>query len=235
MNAVLLWKEYRQQRAIWLTVLLLAAILALTLSATLPIGKLTDFDLNNVNEITFSLLIIAVAYGIIVGAFAMAGEKEDGTLDFLDGLTGRRSPVWRRKVAASVVLVLSQCLAFTVVDIIFGFADSEIALIMLAAGLHGMAWGLLAGALCRTVLIAFLAGIAFVIGCWALSIFLAAIGLPILGWPAGVEERDVLSILVAVGLVLAAVYASWRIFCRDDISRRQPARRAPSLVKEGAP
>ena len=210
MNAALFWKEYRQQRVLWLTVLLVATFVAASFSATLQ--RRSEADV----AVTYSLMVIAVVYGIAVGALAMAGEKEDGTLDFLDNLTARRSTIWWRKLAAGMLLVLSQSSALAVLALVVGFDSSENALIMFAAGLNGMAWGLLAGALCRTVLIAVLTGIVFMISSLLLPIIVTAFRLLMLE----------LSILVAAGLGLAAFYASWRIFCRDDFSRR-PARLHP--------
>jgi hypothetical protein len=213
MNAALLWKEYRQQRALWLTVFLVAAFLAISMSVTLHSRHEAQF------AVAYSLMSIAVAYGVIAGALSMASEREDGTLDFLERLAGRRNPIWRRKLGAGIGLVFSQSLALAVVALIVGFSSSDNAFTMFAAGLNGMAWGMLAGARCRTVLIAVLMGIALMLGSWALAFILSALfRLPIFG--------------VEAGLGLAAFYASWRSFCRDDSSRRPPpARTGRPLVR----
>ena len=50
--------------------------------------------------------VVAVVYGVVAGAMLLAGDKEDGTLDFLDSLTGRRSALFARKVIAGVLLGL---------------------------------------------------------------------------------------------------------------------------------
>ncbi len=210
MNAVLLWKEYRQQRALWLTMLLLAAFLAISLNATLQRREASV-------AVDFLLMSIAVTYGVVVGALATASEKEDGTLDFLDTHAGKRAPVWSSKLAMGAALMLSQSLALATLALIVGLGYSNNALTMFAAGLNGIAWGLLAGALCRKVLVAVLTGIAFMLGSWAVSFVISMFALPIFG--------------VEAALAFAALGASFRCFCRDDLSRRpaQPPRRRPPV------
>ena len=110
MNHVLLWKEYRQQRAIWLVIALLGILLVLILG--LAIGQGSGLEVFRDGSIRPTLITIILAlgvtYGIVSGAMLLAGEKEDRTLDFLDGLSGERGPVWRRKATAGALFTLAQ-------------------------------------------------------------------------------------------------------------------------------
>ena len=47
-------------------------------------------------------------YGLICGAMLLAGEREMGTLPFLDALPGLRRQLWRAKCLAGVLLVIAQ-------------------------------------------------------------------------------------------------------------------------------
>ena len=82
-------------------------------------------------------------------------------------------------------------------------------------GLSALAWGLLGGALCSTVVTAILTAIVGMAGSWLLSIFS-------------------LNMLMTVGLeavpAIGAGYASWRVFCRNDLAREpSPPRFMPML------
>src|SRR5207302_3133676 len=113
MTAVLLWKEYRQQRAVWLAIAALAVLLSACLLAWM--GHQSDWRGNQADALRAGLngmlLCLVVVYGIVSGALLLANEKEEGTLAFLDNLIGWRGPLYARKLAAGVVLTLSQCLA----------------------------------------------------------------------------------------------------------------------------
>src|SRR5262249_398265 len=92
MTAVLLWKEYRQQRAFWLAVALLALLLVLSLAETLGQGSLWQVFHDESIGIALKgvLICLSIAYGVVSGALLLAGESDEGTLVFLDNLTMRR-------------------------------------------------------------------------------------------------------------------------------------------------
>ena len=78
-------------------------------------------------------------------------------------------------------------------------------------GLNGLAWGLLAGALCRTVLTAVLTGVALMAVSWLWSIIsMTTLDLFLFEGAAAVRRG----------------YASRRIFCRDDRLRLPPPGRS---------
>ena len=145
MTTALLWKEYRQQCAVWLAVTFLAVLLVLTLVETLGHGsgwqELENRNLRSIcNVIVFTL---AITFGLVSGTLLLAAERDDGTLTFLDCQTGLRGPVWSNKVAAGVVLTLSQSVALAVFAIAMGFGSWSMLLTLPTLGLHALAWGLL--------------------------------------------------------------------------------------------
>src|SRR6516225_10466103 len=153
MNHVLLWKEYRQQRAIWLAVAFLGIFLVLLLGLALGQGSGLEAFRDGSIRPTLIIIILAlgVTYGIVSGALLLAGEKEDRTLDFLDGLSGQRGPVWRRKATAGALFTLAQGLVMAILIAILGLGSWRTALIVLYWCLDGLAWGLLGGSLCQKV------------------------------------------------------------------------------------
>ena len=207
MNHVLLWKEYRQQRAIWLVIALLGILLVLILGLAMGQGSgLEVFRDGSIRPTLITIILaLGVTYGIVCGALLLAGEKEDRTLDFLDGLAGERGPVWRRKATAGALFTLAQGLVMALLIAILGLGSWRTALIVLYWCLDGLAWGLLGGSLCQKVLLAVLAGIAFMACSWLPVLFV---------------NSSVALYLSKAMLAGAAVLSSRRIFCQDDPSRQ---------------
>src|SRR5438876_10881507 len=76
MNHVLLWKEYRQQRAVWLAIALLGIFLVVVLG--LAMGQGSGLEVFRDNTIRRTLLMIVsalvLAHGVVCGALLLAGE-----------------------------------------------------------------------------------------------------------------------------------------------------------------
>jgi hypothetical protein len=206
-NAVILWKEYRQQRAVWLAILILAVLLVVILAEIL--GKGSGLQVYRDERLRSTLLTVVlclvVAQGMVSGALLLASEKEDGTLVFLDNLTGKRGPIWISKCAAGVFLTLSQGLVLAGLAVGMGFGSWQVVIFFPLVALEALAWGLLGGALCRTVLSAVFAGIVFMAGSWLVAF---------------ITGDMVFLILAQTGATLVAGGASWQVFCRDDRLRR---------------
>ncbi len=159
MMRVLLWKEYREHRSIWLAMAALSALILLALFALLdPPGAIPPHSDKGeiIAGVGGSLLII---YGFVCGSIMLAGEYESGSVRFLDALTGSRSRVWWAKTLAGTGLVLSQALC--VCALIFGLGARMGSLpvmaglgILIAVCLGTFAWGMLGSSLCRSVVMA---------------------------------------------------------------------------------
>ena len=231
MTTVLLWKEYRQQRVFWLVITGLTLLLLFTVAEVMGQGSgLEVFRDYKIHQYLFAVLcVLAVIHGVTTGALLLAGDKEDGAMVFLDSLTGKRGPVFLTKVGAGLFLTLSEMLVFISISVFLGFGSWQLTGTLLAFGLDGLAWGLLAGAICRTSLTAVLAGMGLFLASWPLAI-LGILPLVFLmkefEWTrtsrVGRGEIDpVIAGKVIMGF--AAGLVSWRIYCRDDFSR-QPSR-----------
>jgi hypothetical protein len=222
MTAVLLWKEYRQQRLFWLAIALLAVLLVLSLGTLLGHGQGTQvFQEKDVKDTLITLIfILATSYGVVSGALVLAGEHDDGTWVFLDSLTGQRGPLWYRKCLAGVLLTLAQSLALVVLSSVLGFVPWFVAVLVPVLALDAFSWGLLGGAVGRRVLSAVLIGIGYMALSWLVLLVLGNY-LLLLG-------------IARAGAASLAVYLSWRGYTAVDRARlaggQQTNKRQRTLV-----
>ncbi|MCS7046385.1 MAG: hypothetical protein NZO58_08525 [Gemmataceae bacterium] len=107
---VLLWKEIREHRVIWLTMVVLTGLLAYLLQ---QLG--TSNPLSPESIVGVTALAMAAVYGVVCGSMMLAGEREEGTLVLLDVLLGRRGLLWTYKAGIGVLFVLSQALTVAAV------------------------------------------------------------------------------------------------------------------------
>lgn len=207
MTAVVLWKEYRQQRAIWLAIAILAALMAPIMIVTL--NQEAGWRLSETNYLRWIMVglvdCMVMTYGVVSGVLLLASEKEEGTLPFLDNLTGRRTPIWLRKVWAGILLTVAQSALLGTLGLIFGFIPWEAAVTAPLLGLDALAHGLLAGALFRTVLGAVLAGSFFLMA----SSLLAVLGLAFFPVVFPVES-GLLSAALAIGVGYFVLQVLWK-------------------------
>lgn len=110
MILTLAWKEYREHRSIWLTMVLLTGVFAF---AVARFGSITDGS--TASRVALAVLGLAGAYGIVCGSMMLAGEHEGGTLVFLDVFLGRRGLLWLWKGLVGVAFVLAEGLAVALV------------------------------------------------------------------------------------------------------------------------
>jgi hypothetical protein len=108
MILTLAWKEYREHRAIWLTMVVMTGLMGLGL---VELVAATDTDGTRAAVQALTVLGMAAAYGVVCGAMMFAGEREAGTLVFLDIFLGRRGLLWFWKVLLGAVLAVTEALA----------------------------------------------------------------------------------------------------------------------------
>lgn len=200
------WKEYREQRTVWVVMAALAAALIYGL-AMLPTPHGPDPDsFGSLMAVVLPALAMAGTYGLVCGAITLANERETGTLPLLDALTGRRTGVWWAKFLTGVLLTLTQ--SFVLIGLVIALGYDKVPVqhsgwywVLPLVGLEAFAWGMCTSAMCRNVLP-------------AAALATLPIGLiwVVLGNYAGTHViRAVLS-LIALGI-------SVLVFCRDDWGR----------------
>lgn len=156
MIPALIWKEWREQRAILIAVLAFGAV---TLAATAQFAESRAGGSVWEQIGPKELLPQALAYlaGAVCGAMLLADEKEVGTLEYLDGLPCRRRSVWLGKAAAGGTFAVFQAAALAAMALGLGCTDPrlhpvEYALLMVLIGLLSFAWGAFGGAMARSTL-----------------------------------------------------------------------------------
>lgn len=216
----LAWKEYREQRAVWLAV----AVLALLMLAGMVlfvgpagVGPSGGWKAGLVISLGVTL---AGLYGVICAAMLLAGEGEAGTMTFLDVLAGRRTDLWRAKLWTGLGLTTAQALIIWAVLAAAGLQLGElrwpawlrtlslVPMVVLTA-IEAFAWGLLASARCRTVLGAI--GLSALTVCLVWLIGLVATYLAGLGTAGGLAFQ-----VLRVG---GALWLSRWLFSREDMQR----------------
>src|SRR5512134_735288 len=96
----LAWKEWREQRPIVLTAILLALVTPFFLMAVTA-GSRRGFDLRGVADILPAVLYLLVCplFAAAAGSSTIANEIGDGTLGFLLSRPMPRARIWTVKVA----------------------------------------------------------------------------------------------------------------------------------------
>ena len=108
MILTLSWKEFREHWPIWITMVIAGLGLGLLMSA-LNTGR------EGISLAALSVLGMAATYGVVCGAMMFAGEREAGTMVFLDIFLGRRDLIWLWKFLIGIVLALTQALVVAAV------------------------------------------------------------------------------------------------------------------------
>ena len=112
LNAVIravVWKEFREQWVIALTLVVLGGGLLVGTAALAepPTAGAAATDLiRSLGLGRMATLMLVVTAGTVCGGALFAAEREAGTLTFLEVLPAARGDVWRAKVVAGAALAL---------------------------------------------------------------------------------------------------------------------------------
>jgi hypothetical protein len=212
MTRVLVWKEVREQWAVWLALALVATGTAAGLISLISPGPNRD------QMLTAVLWMTAWGYGLVCGAVLLAGETEGETQPFLDSLPTTRPHIWRVKAATGLALLAAQLAALVTVGFLlfrerYGQSRPVFDLTgMLACGVIGYAWGLYCGSFAGNVLGA-VARAVVLQAVWGVAVYLVVTVAMLL---YGLNLQSIL-LPSAMGLVTAAVAVRSRaIYCRPD-------------------
>jgi ABC-type transport system involved in multi-copper enzyme maturation permease subunit len=121
-----MWKEWREQRTVVLTGLLVAALMPFFLMAGLSAAS-KPLDLNTLAEVLPGLYFFMVwpLFAAAAGAGTVAGELGDGTLGFLLSRPVSRTRVWLVKVALAAAGFLMVVLGSALVNGIVRLAGGQ--------------------------------------------------------------------------------------------------------------
>ncbi|HWG41683.1 MAG TPA: ABC transporter permease subunit, partial [Gemmataceae bacterium] len=231
MIQALLWKEYREHRAIWLTLTVGGGTCLFGLARLMESDSLMTYH-DGVREPLQGLAVLLTwTYGLVCGSILLAGEREEGTMTFLDMLPIRRLQLWLLKCLIGVVLFLGQVAVLTGFLIGLGvgadvWQTALVVLWMVLAGLIGMSWGLLFSARGESVI----GTIGLALGGYILSGFvLGILSVPCVAvlailLPENPYAPVVLGCLAGIIWLASPIVGSARIFSRTDRLRQAGAK-----------
>lgn len=234
MIRAVVWKEFREQWIIGLTLVVLGGGV-LVAAATLgdpPAPGAGPLDvIGSLGVGRLATLMLVVTAGTVCGGALFAAEREAGTLTFLEVLPGTRWALWRAKVAAGALLALAQVLALLAVAAAMGLATPMFAGRLVVYGALAFVWGALGSTVARTTLGS--VGVAVPAAVLAMFVYLIPISLAFA--PRGTTLPRPVGWLVFEALMLLTPLAlsGWWFTATDRERRaglRRPASGARALV-----
>jgi hypothetical protein len=221
MTRALVWKEVREQWAVWLAV----AVAAAGSMGTLVAVQSPGFDRSAV--LVTLLWCAAWGYGVICGSLLLAGEAEDDTQTFLDTLPATRNRLWRVKAATGLGLLAAQMAAYLALASIFASSGylsarllTDVPGLLYLGGL-GLAWGLFCGSFSANVLRAVGWAVLLQLTC-AITLFaVESLALQELRPQLPYSGTVFLVLMGALGVAVAA--RSRTVYCRNDQMRESAA------------
>jgi hypothetical protein len=224
MIRALAWKEFREQRAIWIAIASLAVLLMIALIQLLEPAGTVSVNSEKAAILAAVVVSLAAIYGLVCGSMTLAGDKEAGTQEFLDCLTARRVRLWWPKVLAGLSLTIAQGLFLAGLASAVGFPpvwDGPV-FVVAVCGLVTFAYGILSSSLCRSVLSSVGAAIplSLLLPAMALLVLLGAwkIAIP-KAWLSDEVGIRLMGILCFVIPPILSLAASGSIYCRPDYGR----------------
>jgi hypothetical protein len=226
MMRVLLWKEYREHRAIWLSLAIVGVGGLYTLSRLIPDVWGLNYSATR-DSLQAVAVMLAWTYGLVCGAMLLANEAETGALTFLEQLPLRRARLWWSKTLFGLVLFALQLVLLSVFVVVLGVAETprqlgQIVLAMTFFGLFSLSWGLLFSARGENVLnVIGLSILGQLFGAAALALLFAALAaatLLLLGREVTLLNSALLC-LAALAAVALPTIGSFRLYTRLDRQR----------------
>ncbi|AMV27862.1 hypothetical protein VT84_25895 [Gemmata sp. SH-PL17] len=219
MIRAIVWKEFREQWVIGLTLIVLGGGL-LVGAAQLgdpPSSGASALDVvRSLGLGRLATLMLVVTSGMVCGGALFAAEREAGTMTFLEVLPAARWALWRTKLVAGFALALVQTCVVLVLAAALGLADLSFAGRLVMYGLLAFAWGALGSTLARTTLGS--VGIAIPAATIATFVFLVPICLAFA--PRGSNfPRPIGWVAFEVLMLLTPLIVSGRAFTAPDRAR----------------
>jgi hypothetical protein len=230
MVGAVVWKEYREQRAAWLGLTGLGCGLLALLARWLQTSGRAGPD-SPAQYLVAGGLLLSWCYGVVSGSMLLAGEREDGTLEFLDTLPAWRGRLWRAKGLAALALLLAQAVVVVALLALLGAvttAGEAAGLLagLAVAGLVGLGWGLSGSARARTVFGAVVRAAGMQVLTALVLVLLLALAWAASGSVGGRQLGPLggAFLLVAGALTVAAVVRSAHRFREPDRLRHERVR-----------
>lgn len=220
MVRAIVWKEFREQGLIALTLLVLGSgvLVAAATLADPPAASSSPTDLIRfLGAGRLATLMLAVTAGMVCGGALFAAEREAGTMGFLDSLPASRWKIWRAKLAAGFALAAIQIVVVVGVAAGLGQVPSVgWAAAVAAYSLLAFSWGAYGSSVARTTLGS--VGVAISAATVASFVFLLPIMIFLQNPGTSLPRPD--GFIIFLGLMLVTPIAgSALVFTRPDRER----------------
>ncbi|HEV3386897.1 MAG TPA: ABC transporter permease [Gemmata sp.] len=220
MIRAIVWKEFREQGLIAITLVLLGAGF-LEATAILAVPPEESASPNEIIRFLgagrLATLALAVTAGMVCGSAIFAAEREGGTIAFLESLPSSHRQLWRAKLVAGIVLTIVQVSLILATATAFGLVSTwGWALAVLLYSLLAFVWGMFGSTTARTSLGS--VGIALP----ACSLTAMLIYIPVALFfqaPGSPIPRGSGGILFLLGMFATPLLLSSWLFSRSDRSR----------------
>jgi hypothetical protein len=154
MLSAILWKEYREQRLVWLTLAVVAV--GTLVGFSIALGGESWQQQRTEEMLYYVAVVLAWTHGLVCGAMLLAGEREAGTQTFLDTLPASRLPLWLGKALAGALMLALMLVLLGGLSLGLNLRPAEGwpagLLALCVGGLMGFGWGLFCSSLTRSVL-----------------------------------------------------------------------------------
>lgn len=164
------WKEYRSNRALWLSCLVIGILMQLwiLIFTGMTVGRIDhDFRQNGIIGIT---CFIPILYAVGCCAVLFAGERENGTVNWLLALGAPPLPMLSGKLLFGVLSTIGLQLALAVTACVFLISEQvhNLHYLLIPMGLAGLVWATLGSLTSRQALVS-----VFVMAFWLVCPLLA--------------------------------------------------------------
>jgi len=232
MIRAIVWKEFREQGLIGLTLLVLGSgiQIAAAMLADPPTPGVGFSDIIRfLGAGLMATLLLAVTAGTVCGGAVFAAEREAGTIGFLESLPMSRWELWRAKFAAGFLLVVLEVgIVLSLAGALNILPSPRWALTIAVYSLLAFVWGLYGSTVARTTLGS--VGVALPSAAVAFVVFYVPIALFFYNPRTNLLDSRGGLMLLALMFLAPIAGSAWR-FTRED---RERTASDPSFAKDPA-
>ncbi len=219
MYRAIVWKEFREQGLISLTLLVLGSgLLVAFTQAQPPVEGASPSDIiRYLGAGGLVTLMLTVTAGMVSGGAVFAAERESGTMAFLESLPTSLRSIWRAKLLAGLAVTVFQVAVLLVVAASLGFVPRIIWVVEVCLyALLAFVWGLFGSTNARTTL----GSVGFAIPTATLTAFLALIPTTLLfPNPGSLMPRPIGAVVFRICMFCTPLVLSFWLFTRPDRNR----------------